>query len=99
MFTSGEDEACGKAISYAVIKIAYRLIGPGFVCKLGSCHSPGGAPGRCERSEESHFLDVVEAKSEILRRSAPQNDMQEDFAYIVRCGVVGRRPSRNDSKL
>jgi len=38
----------------------------GSVCKLSLCHS--------ERSEESPFLVGFQAKSEILRRSAPQND-------------------------
>ncbi len=46
----------------------------GSVCKLELCHS--------ERSEESRFL-VFLAKSEILRRFAPQNDMQKDFAYTL----------------
>jgi hypothetical protein len=45
----------------------------GSACKLSLCHS--------ERSEESHFLGLCKAKSEILRRFAPQNDMQQDFAY------------------
>jgi hypothetical protein len=39
----------------------------GSVCKLILCHS--------ERSEESRFLVSFLAKSEILRRFAPQKDM------------------------
>ena len=60
-----------KIIEPVPLKDVSLLLGS--VCKLGLCHS--------ERSEESRFSGAFDAKSEILRRSAPQNDMQEDFAY------------------
>jgi hypothetical protein len=60
-------------------RISWGLLGLrktlGSVCKLELCHS--------ERSEESRFLVSFSAKSEILRRFAPQNDMQKDFAYTL----------------
>ena len=68
----------GLYLIFALIDVLIVLAHPfvfilGCVCKLGLCHS--------ERSEESRFSVNSAAKSEILRRSAPQKDMQSDFAY------------------